>query len=294
MIEYVILHGGLGFLGYNLSLYYAELDDKLVILNRFKSIYKRIGLYNKITGLPNTIVIPYQSLDKTLYRIIEVYGCPRIVYNLAGVISGNINKLIQANAYTPYTLFKGFLSRKCRSLNIHISSFYPSQAFKRYVVDEEDPNLSDVNAYTYFEYTKAYGELLLRKLYERYGGKIIILRPGIIVGVYPYHPELYIQVIIGRYGIELYDERLLPYTPAVDIGKLGEFIYQRYRGDTNIFQWFNVTPYNLTLHKFMSHLHKVGMRNAIKVSTMNLVEGILPTAGRLSPIKMLLRYSGAK
>jgi len=77
-----------------------------------------------------------------------VYGCPRIVYDLAGVISGNIKKLMYANVYTPYTLFKGLLSRRCYSLNIHVSSFYLSQAFKRYVVDEEYPHLSDVNPYT--------------------------------------------------------------------------------------------------------------------------------------------------
>jgi len=289
-MSYILIIGGVGYIGFNILSKYKDSDEMIIILSRRSSVEKRLRLYKFISDMRNVKIIVYDNLGSVI-KVIKKYGCPRLAYNLTGSIFGDRREIYDSHAYTPYRYFKYIIKSCCDSFLIHISSFYPSQAIYSNKIPEEYPHLSDVNPLSYFEESKMAGEYLLRSLYKTYGGRFIILRPGIVIGAYPYHIEWLILDIISRYKIGIYDNRLFPLTPAIDIVNAVEYLFHKYYEVVNFFKWYNLTPYNIKIKDLFS---LYGDKSLIRFNLENMrsLYTLIPYDKIFGYIRMMLQYRG--
>jgi nucleoside-diphosphate-sugar epimerase len=286
--------GGLSYLGFNIIEWYSyNASADIYVLARYKSIRRRPKLYNIVRSFPNVKIVSYPSFKNNyIQNSISRYGCPDILYNLVGTIIGDISNLYQSNAILPYKVIETFIKECEFSLAIHISSFYPSLSEASQYICEETPHLNKLHPFSHYEASKAFGELLMYKIYVESGGRIIILRPGLVIGAYPYHIEWLIPTMLANLKIGIQDGRPLPLTIAKDIAKVSEFLYSKNPDVHSFINWFYTTPYNISI----SDLQKILFRDGeiLRLRIINQFQRILlPRTGFGEFLRSITRYKGA-
>ncbi len=251
--RYILILGGLGYLGANIAKFHRDMGHNVVIVCRKSSIYKRWFIYRDLRKMGVKFFIEEKLQPLHLKRIVGKWGCPHIFYLTMGKLYASKKDMLNAHAILPYLWSKHLIEKRCKTLIVFISHAFQTSCYKlsvydRYIiVKEEDPHLEGCVLWTAYEETKALGERLLMSI-PHVKAKIIILRPGLLIGKWAYHPEWKALYTISKLGIRLGQGLRLPITPAQDIARIAYFLSEKenYIGllDSN---WYFATPYTIDL-----------------------------------------------
>jgi len=266
---YTLLIAGIGYLGYNLSNLYTQEKEEVVILTRFNSIVKRPKLYTKIREL-NVKIFGYEEIEThTLQRVIERLGKPKVVYYLAGVNRGTLKYMRYVHGDLSYRLASKLYRMRFRGRYIHISAYNPGKVISSYIE------------------SKLYGESLLMNLISM-SYNISILRPGLLVGLNPTHPEWKQLYLLSKNGISIESGITTGYTPITEIYRLVNFLNER---DKRTERPIDMTIYSgdlgLITRVFINALHREEKIH-IKLKKPSWIWKILPYEGELGFIRGFL------
>jgi len=271
--NYTLFIAGIGYLGYNLAKNYVDDGGNVVILTRYKSIVKRIDIYNRLRDL-GVKIVGGREIDPSLaLNVIDRYGVPNDIYYLAGVVSGSKYYMRYVHGELSHRIANRIFNRSgFRGRYIHISAYNTGYVLSSYVE------------------SKVYGEGLLKRLAQD-GNNVVILRPGLLVGLYPPHPEWIQLYMISKMGITLETGIYTGYTP---IAELYHFI--KYLEDKDI--WLK-DPIDFTIYQedigfiTMVFTERLGIDNPVRLRLRkpDWIWKILPYTGRLGFIRNFL-YPG--
>lgn len=200
--------------------------------------------------------------------------------------------MIYSHVILPYTWSKEVTEKGEGTLIIYVSHAFQFGCYKirrrggEILIEEEEVHLRNCIPKTPYEETKALGERLILSI-ETKGCKIVILRPGLLVGRYSYHPEWKILYKLAKKGILIGKGIRVPVTPAVDIPRIGKFLLDKDMDK----DWFHVVPYTLDigeLHRLMIKLVGAGEKIRIpvgellkKINKIRYMNVMLPISMRL-------------
>ncbi len=216
----LLVIGGYGYVGRSLVLESLKRGWEAIVVSRRGSAHKRPWLkrlYQRL-GVREVLV---ESLTDGFGEILSNAGGADVVVNAVGVNRGTPRHMYISNAVTPYILFRGLGRHLPDKLYIHISAYVP------------DP-LSSV-----YGESKALGERLFMRL-AREGMKILIPRPGLIIGRLPTHPEWRNLYLLSRKGISIETGNDTGFTPVWEI--IGS-------AETALECIGSGTPYSLVLYR---------------------------------------------
>jgi len=224
--------------------------------------------------------------------IIRQWGAPQIFYNVIGKLQGKRRDLVYSHVTLPYTWSKEIIKRGERTLIIYISHAFQFNCYKileqgeTILIEEEDKHLRNCIPTTVYEETKALGERLVLSIDPKQC-KIVVLRPGLLVGRYSYHPEWKILFKLAKKGIIMGNGIRIPVTPAIDIPRVASFLLDK---DLDR-DWFHVAPYTVDmgdLHRLMIKL--MNTKEKIRIPTGGLFEIVnkIDLANALGPISRWL------
>ncbi len=290
--DYILILGGLGFLGANVSEFHREKGDDVLIVCREKSIRKRWFLYKQLKEIGVRFLIRDTINPALILDILRKWGTPLIFYNVIGKLQGKRRDLIYSHVTLPYTWSREIIKKEEETLIIYVSHAFQFNCYKiiekgkTILVEEEDEHLGNCITKTVYEETKALGERLILSI-ESKRCKIVILRPGLLVGRYSYHPEWKILYKLANKGIIVGNGIRMPVTPAIDIPRIGRLLLDK---DLNR-DWFHVVPYTVDmgdLHGLMIKL--MNTEKKIRIPTGNLFKIIskIGLANVLGPISSQL------
>lgn len=222
--EYVILIGGVGYLGYNLTEQYVKDGVDVLVISRKRSIVKRPFLFQRLRKFGIRFYIEREITPESVENVINRFGEPKLIYYLAGISRGSTDVMKYVHGTLSYRIaYKIFSSGLYSGRYVHVSAYNPGRILSGYIE------------------SKVFGEELLRRL-KGLGYPVTILRPGLLVGRYPYHPEWRHMYQIARMGIAIETNIIMGYTPIKEIYEFVKFMEERGIHDEN--------PIDLTLYSY--------------------------------------------
>ncbi len=273
MLDSVAIFGGLGYLGYNLAEYLQGKNVETVILTRDKSIWKRRFIYNKALAL-GLKIMAYGKLDGDIFRrLSRSLDEGTIVYSI-GVNKGDKSRMMFSNTLYPNLLLRLIARYFTRAKFMYISSYN----VYRYTLDRS-------NRYRFrsrYGESKALAEKTLIMNGMRYGIDTYIVRPGILIGRYPFHPEWHTMYWISRLGFILETGIYTSYTPCSAIGSIIEEL-DRYRSGEILNLTFYKGDFGLPTRYFTEFWKKEG--RIFNAHIPEFLEGLLPYEGIYGFIK---------
>ena len=274
----VVLLGGLGYLGYNLAEYFTSKGLEVYILARSGSIRYRVFTARKILDIGGK-VLAYRDLYTVPIREIGQILDGGILINLIGVNRGNMKRMIWSNAYLPY-LFARSTSKYSKGFNyIYIS------AYNTYQYNDRNGYGSSRYISRYGE-SKTIGEKLTIKLGDRGNIDVFIIRPGIVIGRYPFHPEWHFMYQIGKKGIMIETGVYTAYTPYEVIGEISTNL-DLFKGDMVINAPIYFCDFG-TPTIYFYHFFKHRRGGVVKYPTLDVFVDLLPYDGITGFIKEFL------
>ncbi len=228
----VVIIGGIGYLGINLSYYHWMLGDDVNIITRYRSLEKR-RFYTSLLKRLSVNIHSYKelSLKKALKKLDEIR--PEIAYIVVGKLSGSLREMIESNFILP-TFYLKYLEKHHKDcLNIYISHAFNFKSLSKFSRKIDGKRIF---IYTdYKSYPKYYTALINKNyLYSKYLAEdyifnrltnSYIFKPGLLMGFYPTHPEWKILGLLGRAKISVPLLNKIPITIAIDIAKITKHIY---------------------------------------------------------------------
>ncbi len=212
-----VLVGGLGFLGAVLAERLAAGGWEVVVAARRSSVERRPGLARHLEGLGVRVEAPASLTRRTLENLgADVY------YHLAGSIRGPRRRMWEAHVGLARSAALAAAALGARL--VYVSAVTATGRLRgrppgSRVVEEErhmDPSL--VGPETPFEETKAEGERAVASTPKL---RWAIVRPGLIVGRWGYHPEWRWTARLARLGLAP-DLDAAPLSPAGGLAALLE------------------------------------------------------------------------
>ncbi len=292
----LLVIGGYGYVGRSLVLVALKRGWEAIVVSRRSSAYKRPWLRRLYQSL-GVVEILVESLADGFGEILSNAGSADVIVNAIGVNRGSPRHMYLSNAVTPYILFRGLGRHLPDKLYIHISAYVP------------DP-LSSV-----YGESKALGERLANRL-ARQGLKILVPRPGLIVGRLPTHPEWRNLYLLSRMGISIEVESETGYTPAWEIvgsaetaleciGSGEPYSLVLYRGDpgliTRYFTWLagrealhirlsgSPPPHILPRHGLLGFIRSFTHGGSVEIARELYICGYRPETGLREALMRIYR-----
>jgi len=232
----VAIIGGLGYLGYNLARYHISQGDNVYIFCRWKSIHKRRILTSKILDTGSTIIARDRLYPKYFKNILNKINI-NIAYLSTGKIFGNLKDIIEANIYIPYVWAK-YISYYTSGIPVYISHAFSKMRLKEKVFNDviiySDGKTIDYDGLLMTLKNFIDSKIICEDILLKNINRILIIKPGILVGSHAYHPEWKLIKTFSRLGIEIRSNVYIPFTYIKDIGKLIRHLTPIINSKTNI------------------------------------------------------------
>ena len=222
--QLIFLVAGVGYLGFNLSEIYRRRGFEVIILTRERSISKRPYIIKKLLDLGVKFEIFPSILPNHVKQLIDKYGVPYLIYYLAGTNKGSIGNMRYIHGNLSYKMLKDLVDRGVDGFNyIHVSAYNPGKIVSGYIE------------------SKVYGEKLLDKVEVKDDINVYVIRPGLLVGKYPYHPEWLMMYEISRHGFIVETNSKTAFTPIKEIPDIIDFLITR---NIDVDKPIDITPYH--------------------------------------------------
>ena len=284
----VVLVGGFGYLGYNIAYIHRLYGDRVYIVSRFRSLHRRYFLLKFFGELNVDYIVSDSILDTNLLDRVVSLGDIDMIYLLTGRLSGEPYDMILSHAYIP-SIVSRYIARRIRPTFIHISSYYPNPASKP--MFEEDSHCKGLRLDSWYTLSKAYGEMLMKRVSEDYDATVYIIRPGLVVGRLPYHMEWIGLYYMALKPVDIHINIYTPLTPADEIAEFARYL------NANVgerFNYYNLTPYNTYIGVLADIIRKKLGRSGLRVRLRPPYEvsDVLPAKGQIGFIKSYMVNRG--
>ncbi|MFN4046524.1 MAG: NAD-dependent epimerase/dehydratase family protein, partial [Acidilobaceae archaeon] len=182
-----VVVGGLGYLGVNVVEELHRRGSQVTVVGRRGSEAKRPHITAHIRGMG----LPMKLLESLGAEELKTLGGD-VYYYLVGIVSGSLEKFRKAHVELLGETVKAAGELGARVVYVSaISSIGEVKGVKpgSVIYEEEDHLNPELHKnYSYHGLTKAEGERLLRESREL-RGRWSIVRPGLLLGPWAYHPE---------------------------------------------------------------------------------------------------------
>ena len=292
-----LIVGGLGYLGYNLASRFSELGYRVIIVSRFSSLrrWPRRLLYSELRRMPGVRVRLLPSLTNPLSYLASATRCPSIAVIAVGRLQGSPRSLVESNAVLPGIWAAKLLERCPETLVAYVSTILalgdPAACSVGGVVYEEEEHLEGCRPWPGFSESKAAGErAVLRACWERGRGRLVVLRAGLLVGEWSYHPEwlaLYTLPMLGLSPAKLH----LHLTPARRLADL--LARMEADGAPARCLWVNAAPWRVdvgVLVQAFSKRRRVRLRFQLPRPLLDVMGGLPRKLSILSRYVYASRY----
>ena len=284
----VLIVGGIGYLGYNLALEHSRHGDSVYIVARRSSAERREKLFNELRSFVKKSILLGSLGDRVSIRSsIDSMGCPDIAYLATGKLAGTHREMEEAHVEIP-AQWTRILSQRCRnSLIVYVSSVFsvgdPASCARDLVVQEEEKHLEGCKQFSSYARTKAAGERRVLELCRGNRARVVVLRPGLLIGRWSYHREWRLMYRLAKLHLRVTGGPYLHVTPARDVARAAILLSEQHSGC----QWYYATPWRVRLGELHSMLlQSLEVRHALPL----YVPSMLPLGSLAKELKAQQQY----
>jgi nucleoside-diphosphate-sugar epimerase len=221
--KYVLLVGGVGYVGYNLAIALARAGFTVVVASRQSSIEKRPQIAARLRSLPRTSIIVADKPGDLQEKLVQK-GCPVVAYILVGRLTGSRRELWASNVEAPRRYVEKIME-SCRDTVVVYTSalaVYGKNAPKRCgeALLEGSGLCSCCKPKSLYAKSKLEAERVLSRLAFENGGRLVLARMGIFAGRRPYHREWRLLLGLAKRGFYVASSAFLNLTTAQSLVSL--------------------------------------------------------------------------